>query len=139
MLSRHLAAAFAMAVSASTAQSAGWIARRGDESIHRIIELIFPQVIANVPLPCSKSAKSDHALPILQRGSVENSRGHRRITGSELNKFVQASCGFICARTRRKGPGGVRPRYAFLAIEHLNPLFQLLIHWADGHAILFNF
>jgi uncharacterized membrane protein len=39
MLSRHLAAAFAMAVSASTAQSAGWIARRGDESIYRIIEL----------------------------------------------------------------------------------------------------
>jgi hypothetical protein len=40
---------------------------------------------------------------VLDRGAGGGSRNHNRITGSELNKFLQASCGFICARTRRKG------------------------------------
>ena len=42
--SRQLAAAFAMAVTASTAKGQGWIARRGEESIYKTVERIFPEV-----------------------------------------------------------------------------------------------
>lgn len=97
---KKLAVDFATSVTVESSRGGDWVARNGDESLFSTLRRILPQVC--------QPGNGRHRL-----------KG--KIAGPEFNKLLQATCGFVCARTRKKSLALTAGNWLFCNRRWLNP------------------